>query len=73
MTPKEKAFDLVDDMLYGCKECDYQWVAKKCALRAVDEILEQMAYMWLHYANLELQTEEMQQYWQQVKQEIESL
>ena len=64
MTPKQKAFDLVDDMTFGCKECDYQWIAKKCALRAVDEIQNTKA---VYHNDLEYD------YWEEVKQEIEKL
>ena len=76
MTPKEKAIELFDKMSTNDGDEHHhctQYVAKQCALIAVDEIIEQMAYMWLHYVNLEEQTEEMQQYWQKVKQEIENL
>ena len=69
MTPKEKAFDLIDDMTFGCKECDYQWIAKKCALRAVDEILDLK-----HIVTLRRNMHEMElEYWMEVKQEIEKL
>ena len=78
MTPKEKAFELITKFQHPISEksdtdCLHIEVAKEFALIAVDEIIEQMAYMWLHYVNLEEQTEEMQQYWQEVKQEIEKL
>lgn len=67
MTPKEKALYLVDDMTFGCKECDYQWIAKKCALIAVDEILK-MGWNLPHY-----DIKDGESYWQEVKQEIEAL
>jgi len=80
MTPEEKAFELAHKfrlLEIRTSENSHMMIsmadAKQCALIAVDEILEQMAYMWLHYANLEEQTEEMQQYWNKVKQEIEAL
>jgi hypothetical protein len=62
MTPKQKALDLVDkyyydtDLLYE----DLTWIqAKKCALIAVDEIL--------NIGCIEVP------YWKEVKQEIEQL
>ena len=77
MTPKEKAEELVDKMYYSRKyknEEDYipqeAWVhAKLCALIAVDEIKNALkidAGNWIKY-------NETQQYWQEVKQEIELL
>lgn len=68
MTPKEKAEELVDKM-YGIT--DYQ--AKQSALIAVDELIEEMCFMWGHYANVEFESEERQEYWQEVKTEIEKL
>jgi hypothetical protein len=38
MTPKEKAKDLVDKMNYSHPEFE-MYIAKQCALTAVDEIL----------------------------------
>ena len=67
MTPKEKAFDLVDDMTFGCKECDYQWIAKKCALRAVEELINS------HLVSDKIFDTHPVDYWQKVKKEIEKL
>ena len=71
MTPKEKAEDLINkfyiegDML---KESHSYRLAKKCALIAVDEIIEdnRINYMLLGVGIGKY-------YWQEVKQEIEKL
>jgi len=60
MTPKEKAKELVDKM-YGVT--DYQ--AKKSALVAVDEILKNNKILFEDVLN--------DQYWEEIKQEIEKL
>lgn len=60
MTPKEKAEELVERMAYSCRECDYEFKAKQCALIAVDEILKTNPY-------------KARNYWTEVKQEIEAL
>ena len=70
MTPKEKAIDLTADF-YDIKsnEPDYgmEWeMAKKCALIAVDEILNSRPSI------TESQVE-YQNFWQEVKQEINKL
>lgn len=62
MTPKEKAIELVNNMKYGCRACDYEENAKQCALYAVDEILKVVSFY------NDSQTEVI--YWQEVKQEI---
>jgi hypothetical protein len=69
MTPKEKAKELVDSFSQKIYKCDYDKLhftlkrkAKQCALIAVDEIRD----------NLPLITD-IQNYWQEVKQEIEKL
>jgi hypothetical protein len=65
MTPKEKASNLVDkmhiesDIIYVMSKAQ----AKKCALIAVDEILNQ--FTWKPSTGMS--------YWQEVKQEIEKL
>jgi hypothetical protein len=68
MTPKEKAQELIEKM-HTIDIND----AKQCALIAVDEIIEELAGMWGHYANIESQTEERQSYWFKVKKEIQKL
>ncbi len=67
MTSKEKAKDLVQDMYFEVPyvhdptEPQGDYIAKQCALIAVDEILKVI------HTNME------DKYWQQVKQEIEKL
>jgi hypothetical protein len=82
MTPKEKAQELVDKYLnasFNCKDCDMPYCdmkctnlsireAKQCALIAVDEVIsniEPSVSMDVISARIK--------YWEQVKQEIESL
>ena len=71
MTPKEKAEQLLDKMSTNNGDehhhCTY-YVAKQCALIAVDEILKAVdnpdeTYLMKHSV----------EYWSQVKQEIENL
>jgi hypothetical protein len=63
MTPKEKAEELVDKFVqYTPADSEFEYpYAKKCALIAVNEILEIIFsdYDW--------------QYWNEVKQELEKL
>ena len=65
MTPKEKAFELVDKIYY------YQWRekqrTKECALIAVQELIDQC---W-SYREIDLGIS--LEYWEEVKQEIEKL
>ena len=68
MTPKEKAielFDKYDSFLY--KEYN-NLEAKKCALIAVDDILNCIEHMNIEF-NLNLSSSD----WKEVKQEIEKL
>lgn len=71
MTPKEKAKELVDKMSYNdfdqYHNCSY-YVAKNCALIAVDEILESLTN--LPYGIIYLTNRD---FWKEVKQEIEKL
>jgi len=64
MTPKEKAIELVEKFIdlqdENLKECDYRF-SKLCALITVDEIIRDNASIY------------SQQYWNEVKQEIEKL
>lgn len=62
MTPKEKAKELVDKMYVGFVHDLYTYKSKKCAIYAVDEIL-----------NLPFVLEKERQYWLDVKAEIYSL
>jgi hypothetical protein len=73
MTPKEKAIELVhkyvnltDGWVYGIASWEHK---KKCALVAVDEIIEAIDFDWMEVQNLESE----HRYWQEVKQEIEKL
>jgi hypothetical protein len=60
MKPKEKAKELVHKMYVGFVHDLYSYKAKKCALIAVDEILEECRL-------------ERDWYWEEVKKEIEKL
>ena len=62
MTPKEKAEELVDKFL---KQSLWMYQAKGCALIAVDEVLNFIHTDAFSYTN--------EEYWQEVKQEIEKL
>ena len=83
MTPKEKAIELhnkILDVTYDDRDIPGEptWVSTKCALIAVDEILEatKTKYKWgggspeklIHVEEVKYDT-----YWQEVKQEIEKL
>ena len=67
MTPKDKAKELLEKMSYNdfdkYHNCSY-YVAKNCALIAVDEILK------ITWVDKFLTVED---YWKEVKQEIEKL
>ena len=66
MTPKEKAEELVDKMLYCYQGHLDEYTSKQCALIAVDEILESLNYhQWQNRYSIDYYTE--------VKQEIEKL
>ena len=65
MTPKEKAKELIDSML-GFKDDYHQYLARKCALIAVEEILKQNVSTPTDYGA-------SWTYWMQVKEEIEKL
>jgi hypothetical protein len=60
MTPKEKAEALVN-RIYGCAEIN-EHTAKRCALIAVDEILD-----------LFLEESRETKYWEEVEQEIKNI
>lgn len=66
MTPKEKAKELVDKM-GKCVNTITNIPLKKCALIAVDEIIEAIDWHYYETPNNEIQ------YWEQVRQEIEKL
>lgn len=73
MTPKQKAKELVDKYQYYVTEKDFFGDnvelknAKQCSLIAVDEILE-IGWNLPHYNN-----KSGEEYWHEVKQEIEKL
>ena len=65
MTPKEKAYELVELFRYNCYECDYLCNAHASAHKHVDEILdliedERIGFNW-------------KDYYLEVKKEIEKL
>lgn len=71
MTPKQKAEELFDKMLYNDGDkyhhCSH-YVGKNCALITVDEIIKEINnnYDTLHSAD-------RKQYWKGIKKEIENL
>jgi hypothetical protein len=64
MTPQEKAEELFNNIFGLYPDQDAYWIAKECALICVNEILIVIT---------ECETEYYDNYWQQVKQEIEKL
>jgi hypothetical protein len=68
MSPKDKAKQLVEDMSFSCRECDYEIRAKYSAIRAVDEIIE---LDW--FIPTLRDKHEWTSYWQEVRKEIEKL
>jgi hypothetical protein len=62
MTPKEKAEELADKMLFCFQGHIDEYTAKQCALIAVDEIIKATIDDWSH-----------SEYWEEVKQELEKL
>jgi len=68
MTPKKKALQLVENMAFNCKECDYEMKAKQCAIIAVDEILQMVKKTLTGFLDSDII-----RYWKQVKTEIEKL
>jgi hypothetical protein len=66
MTPREKAIELVDKMLYCYQGHIDEYTAKQCALIAVDEVIEALhEHHWQNRLIID--------YWQEVKHEIEKL
>jgi len=61
MTPKEKAKELVDKMLFCYQGNIDKYTSKQCALIAVDEILKAIGFSDNKF------------YWNDVKQELEKL
>lgn len=68
MTPKEKAIELVESMAFNCRECDYEFKAKQCALIAVEEILT-----WFKAHSYSNKNYDAFVFYSEVKQEIENL
>jgi hypothetical protein len=75
MTAKEYAWELVEKYNLDIKlfySIDvYQ--AKQCAIIAIDQMLEEMAFLCIMYANVEFEVEERRIYLQEVKKELEAL
>ena len=69
MTPKEKSKELIDKFTFQCKECDYNWNAKQCALIAANEIILANPHSNPFNTNVYSTLD----YWQEVKQEIQKL
>jgi len=65
MTPQEKAEELFNNFFDLYPNQDAHWIAKKGALKCVEEILNDEN----HFMQTHLQYE----YWDEVKQEIEKL
>lgn len=66
MTPKEKASQLLDDMIVDFN-ID-KWQSKQCALMLVDEVLEALTDYPYGVQNLY-----HQEYWKDIKQELNKL
>lgn len=69
MRPEEKAKDLVGKYGIWCWNNEWEEVAKKCALIAVNEIINSNP----HSNPLNTEVYSTMDYWQEVKQEIEKL
>jgi len=67
MTPKKKAKELYEKMLFCYQGHIDEYTAKQCALIAVDEILKE------HRMYLTLTFNYVIKYWEEVKQEIKKL
>ena len=77
MTPKEKAIELHNRILnitFDDRDIPGEptWVSTKCALIAVDEMLNYFSKETFMMAYPEIAINEIE-YWQEVKQEIEAL
>ena len=63
MTPKEKAYEVFEK--FWLLDCTTEEIAKQCALISVNEIIE--LDVWNCF------NKEILEYWQEVKNEIESI
>jgi hypothetical protein len=76
MKAKEKAKELIEKLTLSSNAQDGSWMcedlAKRCALIAVDEIINTNALANIKCGYVEL-TKEHLQYWQEVKQEIQKV
>jgi hypothetical protein len=77
MTPKEKAEELYFKYYKNLNIFSYKRIkAKKCALIAVDEILDHAGMIWSGIyteTGMTAKGEIRKKYWQEVKQEIDKL
>lgn len=74
MTPKEKAKELYDNFYELYPEQDAQFIAKECALIAVDEILETLDSPPIKTGNeSHMLWKATVDYWKELKQEIEKI
>jgi protein-tyrosine-phosphatase len=74
MTPKEKAdelFNKMDMIIYTDQDHDSQ--CKRCALIAVDEIIQQWEVIDTYVADFGGKLNQSLKFWQEVKQEIQAL
>jgi hypothetical protein len=82
MTPKEKAQEIFDKYHFSFAgvisgEEDWEFLANQCALIAVDELIKNQEKItkninrYLSIANIEIQ--DIGDFWQEVKQEMEKL
>lgn len=79
MTPKEKAYRIVNKFIDVSRHEDYEAVAvgKQCAIIAVDEILAVLGGVWVDVVSTTARscsdTLNHQNFWEQVKEEINIL
>lgn len=66
MEPKLKAKELVEKFTFICRECDYNWNAKQCALISVVEIINNNP----HSNPFNTDVYSTMDYWIEVKKEI---
>ena len=71
MTPKEKAIELFNkmDMIIYTDQDNWKSQCIRCALVAVDEIIEAIDFDWMEVQNLDSE----HRFWEKVRQEIEKL